>query len=81
MKKVIHRKMYDTDTATKVFSVSGADLELTLYKKKTSEFFMYLFNPLVGGLIIPYTEEDAKNWLEKAADGDTYVDIFGEVEE
>lgn len=32
-------------------------------------------------LIVPITEAEAKQWTERHCDGDTYEEIFGEVEE
>ncbi len=66
----------------------------TLYKKKTGEYFLHgeggacsqyaesYGNGMVGGeTIIPVTEREAKKWVERNCDGDTYIKIFGEVEE
>ncbi len=66
----------------------------TLYKKKTGEFFLYgeggpnteyaerCCDGWCGGeKITPLTEDEAKDWLEKNSDGDTYIEVFGEPEE
>lgn len=69
--------------------------EETLYKKRTGEFFLYgqggamskyaescRQNSWGGGSgIIPLTLDEAKKWAEDHVDGDTYEEIFGEVEE
>ena len=34
-----------------------------------------------GEKIIPLTEAEAKNWVERYGDVDTYIELFGEVEE
>lgn len=34
-----------------------------------------------GEKIIPLTEEEVKNWVEQNGDIDTYIELFGEVEE
>lgn len=66
----------------------------TLYQKKTGEFFLYgeggpmsayavdIGNNWKSGSsdIFPYSEEEAKDWVEKYA-SERYEDIFGEVEE
>lgn len=69
--------------------------EETLYKKKTGEFFLYgegnaasPYTKSVGQscwsgaeMIIPFTEDEAKEWAERCLDADDYIAIFGEVEE
>lgn len=66
-----------------------------LYRKKTGEFFLLgtsgpggIYAQLVEGggtrgasEIIPYTIDEAKEWLEENASADVYVATFGEVEE
>lgn len=65
-----------------------------LYKKKTGEFFLYGYGNAnskyaesngnmrdSGSEIIPLDIGDVKKWVEEHADGDTYVELFGEVEE
>lgn len=34
-----------------------------------------------GSSIRPLTTEEAKEWLEEYADADTYITVFGDVEE
>lgn len=100
MKKIINKKMYNTDTAKFIeeYSYSNPrDLNYfyeALYRKKTGEFFIngasgangkYAerldTNTWCGGEeIIPLTEKEAKEWLEKYSDTDTYIDVFGEPE-
>lgn len=66
----------------------------TLYRKKTGEFFLYgrggamskycerYDNMRSGGdVIIPYTEEEAKEWAVENMDADDYMELFGVVEE
>ena len=68
--------------------------EEELYKKKTGEFFLYgeggprsKYSDSNGSEtygtceIIPYSEEQARKWVEEHCSGDTYEEIFGEVEE
>ena len=65
-----------------------------LYQKKTGEYFLYAkggpmteyAEPVWGGMtygevIIPYTEEEAKDWAVRHLDADEYMKLFGEVEE
>lgn len=67
----------------------------TLYRKKTGEFFlrgkgnaasMYaevqadrMRSP--GEKIVPLAIKEAMVWVENYSDADTYIDLFGEVEE
>lgn len=67
----------------------------TLYRKKTGEFFLYDYGNALSercklkgnGLyepteeIIPISEEYAKTWVERYCDVDTYIELFGAVEE
>ena len=67
----------------------------TLYLKKTDELFIHGtggalskysrsvgFNTVTGGEeIIPLTEKEAREWVEKYLTAEEYEEIFGEVEE
>ena len=66
----------------------------TLYQKKNGEFFLhgaggamteyaesYADGRGFGERIIPITEEEARDWVEKNLDAEDYEEIFGEVEE
>lgn len=66
----------------------------TLYRKRNGEYFLHgeggPYSPyshctdghLYGGeKIVPFYEEDAKEWCEKNLDTDEYIKIWGEVEE
>lgn len=65
-----------------------------LYRKKTGEYFLYgsggpmskyseSFGNTTSGIseIIPYTEEEAMKWAVRHLDVDTYMEVFGTVEE
>lgn len=65
-----------------------------LYRKKTGEFFLYGIggpmtryavqcgNTTTGSeQIIPYTEKQAKEWMEKYASVEEYESVFGKVSE
>ena len=70
-------------------------LEETLYRKKTGEFFldgsggaMTIYSKSCGNnswsggqRIVPLTEGEAKEWVMEHCDADTYINLFGEVEE
>ncbi len=88
MRKVINRKMYDTDTATLVAEKTEYDNEqpyskVTLYKKKTGEFYFLCekFAEDKSVWIEPILEDEAKDFAEKVLSGDQYEAIFGKVEE
>lgn len=66
-----------------------------LYRKKTGEFFLHgkgnaasmyaevqadrMRSP--GEKIVPLAIKEAMVWVENYSDADTYIDLFGEVEE
>ena len=69
-------------------------VEETLYKKKTGEFFIHGHGGAMscycescsggwraGDEIKPITINEAKKWLEEYSDADTYIAVFGDVEE
>ena len=99
MKKVIHGKLYDTDTAECVAAWSNEAYDSidycseSLYRKRTGEFFLYgdggpkspyslRRGSFIYGnsVIIPYSDAEAKEWVEEHCGGDKYIEIFGEVE-
>lgn len=66
----------------------------TLYRKKTGEFFLhgcggamteysdFKYGCWSGGeRIVPMTEEETKVWVTAFCNADTYIALFGEVEE
>ena len=65
-----------------------------LYRKRTGEFFLYGSGGAMskyskpcgsgrsgGDQIIPMSESKAKRWVMEHCDADTYIKLFGEVEE
>lgn len=65
-----------------------------LHRKKTGEFFLYgkggalskyadhCANMMCDGeKIIPLTEREAREYVERHGDADKYIELFGEVEE
>ena len=101
MKKIINGKMYNTETATEVYSWSNgrgwSDFRCEhdkLYRKKTGEFFLWgEGGPMTrwaesdgdgltaGSGIIPFTVDEAKEFLERHDATDEYIALFGEPEE
>ena len=67
----------------------------TLYRKRTGEYFLYgesgaaekyaekvgCNNWSEGKVIIPFTEDQAKEWLEEHGSAEEYIEEFGEPEE
>lgn len=66
----------------------------TLYCKKTGEYFLHCEGGALtqyaisvangstfGSRIIPYSETEAKEWVENMLSAEEYEKIFGEVEE
>lgn len=103
MKKIINGRKYDTDTAREIaYWNNGAGLrdfnlvEKTLYRKKTGEFFLYIYggpeteyaeedpagyNWTGGGRIEPISFEAGMKFAEENMDVDEYEKEFGEVSE
>ena len=88
MRKVINRKMYDTDTAKEFAESTEYDngnpyLWQTLYQKITGEFFILKewHSDHIHYAIKPISEEAAKDFAEKNLDGDDYEKVFGKVDE
>ena len=96
MVKVINHKKYSTDTARVVAYYNNIDgfkilqcddarfFEVTLYKKRTGEYFICTEGNNRSGVEIgiePVNEEEAKKWSERYLDADEYESIWGEVEE
>ena len=66
-----------------------------LYQKKTGEYFLYgsggpmsVYSEAIGSAgraggsdIIPFTEEQARKWVEEKMTSDEYCALFGPVEE
>lgn len=69
--------------------------EEDLYQKKTKEFFLYGYGGAAskyaeslssggfidGEKIIPLSENEAREWVEKNLEADKYTEIFGTCEE
>lgn len=92
MKKVIRGRVYNTATASEIGSTSGTGE--TLYRKRTGEYFLYCFGGAMskygawhgntgesGTAIKPLAYDEAKEWAEKALDGEEWLAEFGNLEE
>jgi hypothetical protein len=94
MRKIIKSKVYDTNTAKKMGTFrdlegsSGFDhYEVSLYRKKTGEFFLHTcsspksqYHEITGysdgARIIPLTYDEAQKWAETALTKEQYKNIF-----
>lgn len=102
MKKIINGKVYDTGTAQELGCWSNmadrrdfGQLEETLYRKKTGEFFLHgEGGPMTkyaqptgtnewrgGERIMPLSFSEARAWAEEHLTGEQYETIFGAVTE
>lgn len=86
MKKIIKGKMYNTDTAKEIvthFLMSNANLEktITLYQKRTGEFFMHHVPQRGTQSIQPCNDDDAREFASQHMSADEYEKVFGKVEE
>lgn len=82
MNKIINGRKYDTNTAKEIFEYTFLDSSsVTLYRKKTGEFFLFCWDVFGSRSIQPMTEERAKEWLADFASADEYEKVFGHVEE
>lgn len=84
MKKIIDGKVYSTETAAKIGTISrGAEqnnLCETLYRKKTGEYFLHVS----GGWsarenICPLIYADAQRWAKESLASDVYDAFFGSI--
>lgn len=88
MRKIIHNKVYDTETATLVGHWSngrsgGGYVAVDLYRKKTGEYFAFeQVGEFVNDLfyserVSPMSYDQAREWAEKHLDTDEYENEFG----
>lgn len=93
MKKIIEKRLYDTEKSEEIFSfvrkVKGEDIlwwpghcwverhDITIYKTKNDTYFECDIN---ADTITIIPEEQAMKTIEKL-DPDRYIELFGEVEE
>ena len=82
MNKIINGRKYDTATAKEIYESSSQSVRgMTLYQKKTGEFFLFCWDSFGSRSIQPMTEERAKEWLADFASADEYEKVFGPVKE
>ena len=66
MKVIINGRKYDTETARLLGEVMNENASIgcpvfdNLYRKKTGEFFRYLWREFYGSEIVPLTEQEAR---------------------
>ena len=100
MRKIINRKMYNTETATRlgIYHICRHGrfnyCKEALYQKKNGEFFLMgkggaasKYGEQVGtnewssgATIIPYSKEEAKDWLKEYGDAEVYRELFENAE-
>lgn len=70
MRRIIHDKVYDTDTAK--LQATGYYQE-ELFLKKTGEYFLY---DAENKKITPLTYEEAKSWAKEKLGAEEYMALF-----
>ena len=86
MKKIINNRVYDTTTAIEIGRHRDGwdDREVTLYRKRTGEFFAYDSGGLAARYsdrITPYPIEAAKSFVEAHCDADVFLSLWGAPED
>lgn len=98
MKRIIGGRLYDTDTAEEVGQGRTTDewesweIDETLYRKKTGEFFIWrdmfgdgdavdVYNWVIAHRLEPLSLDQAKAWVEKYLEVEEYCELFGVPEE
>jgi hypothetical protein len=81
MRKIIHGKLYDTETAEGIHDFPGFPKPLwaaRLYETKNGSFFLYYYGMTVGfhQSIEPLTEEEAFSWLETRGGDEVLLSRF-----
>lgn len=84
MKKIINGKVYDTNTAKEICQKEPIEYQndlqyscMTLYRKKTGEFFLHIFSNKSGNQIEPISFNDAKSFVEEYGTSEQYEELFG----
>lgn len=95
-RKIIDGKLYDTNTANYIGHWdNGEDYDSLyyygedLYQKKNGEFFIEkdgiprksYGSTVFGSELGTIEDEDARKWIERHLSADTYIELFGDVEE
>ena len=77
MKVIINGRKYDTETARLLGRIMNENASIgcpvfdELYRKKTGEFFQYLWREFYGDEIVPLTEQEARGWKNTVASTST----------
>ena len=89
-KRIMDGKTYNTETATQLAGWDDDEDEVPfpggryLYQTRFGAFFLYVWGgPEEGETIVPYTPEQAREWLEKYQSyrADLIESLFGEMPE
>lgn len=89
-KRIIDGKTYNTETATQIagFVRDDGPYEIVeyLFQNRFGAFFLYHhasgWEEQDGETLIPYTAENAREWLEKQPDGADHIEaLFGAMPE
>jgi hypothetical protein len=91
MKKIINGKLYDTETATKLGTLTVRcniipQQSFTLYRTRKGTYFLCIISlDAETGESFPEIEilskKEAREWAEECLTADEYCQIFGEPEE
>ena len=83
MRTHINNKLYDTDTATRILYLTNSynltDIryqEISIYRKKTGEYFLYRSNRL-SGAITPLSYNEAEQYIREYGTEEVYQKEFG----
>ena len=77
MKKIINGKLYDTDTAERVYEELYLNKRRTLYLTTKGSWFLFYH---AKKEIVPKTDAEVMEYLGER-DADLYIKYFGDVEE
>lgn len=80
MKDIINGRLYDTDTARVIFTMSGYDDRFTLYRKRNGRFFKEI-TEYGSSYLEPMTLSEAKELCIQVMSVDDYMAEFGWVSE
>ena len=80
MKDIINGRLYDTDTARVIFTMSGYDDRFTLYRKWNGRFFKEI-TEYGSSYLEPMTLSEAKELCIQVMSVDDYMAEFGWVSE
>lgn len=79
MKFIIDNKVYDTEKSEKIYELNFLSNSVKVFMTKKRNFFKVLQTGTAPPKAISILEDEVKRFLK--ADYDTYLKIFGELEE